>query len=99
MTAHEAAQPLQVAERRRPHAEAVRVGRLAVADDEVSELAFRRLDRVVGLAGRRIEQTRHFADDRSFPNPFPRLTDDPHALAAFFHPNQTSTAPMAVAAA
>ena len=35
---------LEIAKRRRPNAEAVRIGRLAVADDEESELAFRRLD-------------------------------------------------------
>src|SRR6267142_2135448 len=59
MTLDEAAQPLQIAERRRPHAEPVRVGRLAVADDEEAELPFRRLDGVIRFTGRRFDQARH----------------------------------------
>ena len=84
------AQPLQVAERRRPHAEPVRVGRLAVADDEVAELALGRLDRVIGLAGRRLDQPRHLADDRPFGQPFGRLPDDPQRLAELLDPHQVA---------
>ncbi len=65
VAANQRAQALQVAERRRPHAEAVRVRRLAVADDEVAQLAFRRLDGVIGLPCGRLDQARHLADDRS----------------------------------
>src|SRR4051812_6571109 len=85
MPADEAAQTLEVAERRRPHAEAVRVRRLAVAHDEVTKLALRRLDCVVRLAGRRLDQTRHFADDRPFRNAFGRLPDDAERLPEFLH--------------
>src|SRR5260221_289239 len=65
MTLDQRAQALEVAERRRPDAEPVRVGGLAVADDEVAELALRRFDRVIGLPRRRLDEARHLADDRA----------------------------------
>src|SRR5262245_39774177 len=81
MAAAQRPQPLQVAERRRPYSETVRIGRLAVADDEVAELALRRLDGVIRLPRRRLDQARHLADDRTFGNAFGRLPDDPQRLA------------------
>ena len=39
-----------------------------------------RLDRVVGLAGRRLDQSRHLADDRPLGQPVERLTDDADGL-------------------
>src|SRR5436189_158530 len=44
-------QCLQIAEGRRSHTHPIRSVRSAVADDEEAELAFRGLDRVIGLAG------------------------------------------------
>src|SRR5688572_29249320 len=82
----QSSQPLQVAERRRAYAKAVRVGRFAIADDEISELALRRLDRVVGFAGRRLDQAGDLPDNRAFRQPFGRLTDDPQRLAELLHP-------------
>src|SRR5262245_4843466 len=90
MAAHEPSQRLQVAERRRPDAESIRIRRLAVADDEVSELAFWRLDRVVGLTGGWLDQPRDFADDRPLWQAFSRLPDDPQRLPELLHPDQIS---------
>src|SRR6266508_6213060 len=88
MAFDERAQPLKVAERWRPHAEAVRSGRLAVADDEVPELAFRRFDRVVRLPRRRLDEARHFADDRTLGQPLGRLADDAQRLAELLEPDE-----------
>jgi hypothetical protein len=52
LTAHQPRQRLADCRTTAADAEAVRVGRLAVADNEVAELALRRLDGVIGLAGR-----------------------------------------------
>ena len=49
-------QRLQVAERRRPHAQAIRADRLAVGDNEEAELPFRGLDGMIGFARRRLDQ-------------------------------------------
>src|SRR4029453_17828700 len=90
MAAYEPPQRLQVAERRRPDAESIRIRRLAVADDEVSKLAFWRLDRVVGFTGGWVDQPGNFADDRPLWQAFSRLPDDPQRLAELFHPDQIS---------
>src|SRR5262245_30797341 len=88
MPSHEARQRLQVAERWRPDAEAVRIRRLAVADDEVAELALRRLDGVIRLARRGLDEARDFSDDGTFRQPLGRLADDPQRLAELLHPDQ-----------
>src|SRR3954466_2652210 len=72
MSFHQPSQSLQIAERRRAHAKTGGVRGLAVADDEITELAFRRLDRVIGFTGWRFDEARHLADDRSFGNSFGR---------------------------
>src|SRR5436309_8588237 len=88
MAFHQTPESLQIAERRRPDAEPVRVRRLAVADDEEAELPFRRLDGVVRFPGRRLDQPRHLADNGSFRNAFRGLTDDAQRLAEFLHPDE-----------
>src|SRR3954447_20319927 len=85
MAAHEPRQRLEIAERWRTHPETVRIRRLAVAHDEVTELALRRFDRVIRFAGRRLDQTRHLADDGSFRNTLCRLADDAQRLAELLH--------------
>src|SRR5262249_57498348 len=92
------AERLQVAERRRPYAEAVRVGRLPVADDEVAELAFRRFDRVIGLAGGGLDQARNLSDDRSLGNAFRRLTDDAERLPELLESHEVPIVRVAVGA-
>ena len=91
MTLDEPRQRLQVAERRRPYAEAVRGDRLAVAGDEEADLPFRRLDRVVGLAGRRLDQPRDLAEDRPFGQTVDRLPDDPERLPELLDAHQIPT--------
>src|ERR1043166_913482 len=88
VAAHEPRQRLQVTERRRTDAEAVRIRGLAVADDEVAELAFRRLDRVIRLTRRGFDQARDFADDRSLRNSLRRLTDDAQRLTELLHADE-----------
>src|SRR5687768_13896918 len=80
MSLDELRQRLQVAERRRPHAEAVRIGRLAVAHNEVAELSLGRFDGMIGLTCGRLDQAGYLADNRSFGQPLDRLPDDPDRL-------------------
>src|SRR5258708_6413475 len=84
----EGAEALQVTERGWADAEPVRIGRLAVADDEVTKLSLGRLNRVVGLARRRLDEARHLADNRSFRNACGGLPADLDRLAEFFPPHQ-----------
>src|SRR4051812_13589953 len=88
MPFHELRQELQVAEGWRPHAEAVRRERLAVADDEEAELTFRRLDRVIRFAGRRFDETRYLSHERSLRHAVERLTDDAKGLAEFLETDE-----------
>src|SRR5580765_9104065 len=90
MAFRHATERLQIAERRWSHPETIRIRGLAIADDEVAEFAFRRLDRVIGLAGERLDQARHLADNRPFRNALRRLTDDAQRLAEFLEPNQVA---------
>src|SRR5688500_14419932 len=80
MPLDELRQRLQVAERRRSHAETVWIRRLAVAHDEVAELSLGRFNRVIGLTCRRLDETRYLADDRSLGQSLDRLPDDPDRL-------------------
>src|SRR5436190_14168754 len=90
MSLYQSRQRLQVAERRRPDAEAVRVGRLAVADDEVAEFALWRLDRVIRLTRRRLDQPWHLADDWTFRKSLRRLANDAQRLAELLHAHQVA---------
>src|SRR5262249_19015202 len=60
----------------------------AVAHDEVSELSFGRLDRVIRFAGRRFDQPRDLAHDWSFGQTFGRLPDDAQRLPELFDPDK-----------
>ena len=83
---HHLPQRLQIHERRRPHARAIR-HRASVADDVVAQFPFRRLDRVVDVADRRLDDLRHLGHERSIRNLFDGLRDDSRRLPHFFHPD------------
>src|SRR5262245_33356320 len=88
MTFRHPTERLQIAEGRRPHAKTIGISGLAVADDKVPELAFWRLDRVIRLASKRLDETRHLAHDRPFGNALRRLADDAQRLAELLEANE-----------
>src|ERR1019366_6492998 len=82
-------------DRRRPPAQTVGVGR-AVADDEVSQLAFRRFDRMIDFAHRRLDDLGDLAHDRAFRNAVDGLFDDAHRLPHFHHADHVPVVRVAV---
>ena len=98
VAAHQPRQRLEVAERRRPHAQPVGAGGLAVARDEVADLALRRLVGVIRLAGRRLDQPRDLAHHRPLGQPAERLPDDPHRLAHLLEPHEIAVVGVALRA-
>src|SRR4029077_16153849 len=63
---------------------------LPVADDEITELAFGRLDRVIRLARRRLDQAWNLAADAPVGQPFGRLPDDAQRLTELLDPDQVA---------
>src|SRR5688572_2714097 len=88
MSLDERRQRLKIAERWRPHAEPVRIGRFAIADNEVADLPFGGLDRMVCLACWRLDEPRNLADNLSFRDTFDCLPDDPHRLPELLEPDE-----------
>ncbi len=73
--------------RRRPHPRAIR-HRASIADDVVAQLALRRLDRMVDIPDRRLDDLGHLGHERSIRNLFDGLRDDSRRLPHFFHPHK-----------
>src|SRR5205814_6941527 len=94
-TAHHHVQRLQIYERRRAYAYAVRL-RGTVADDEVSQLAFGSFDGVVNFADWRLNDLGNFRHDRAFGNFSYCLVDDAERLAHLHHANQVSVVSIAI---
>src|ERR1700692_4085613 len=86
---------LQIHKRRRSHAQAIGLRR-PIADNEISQLALRRFDRVINLARRWLHHLRDFGHDVPLGKRVHSLLNDAHRLPHLGHSHQISIVGIAV---